>query len=128
MDSVRDIERIGDHMENIVELADYQLSNKVKMTDVAMKDLDDMFELTLTTLQQAFDALDKWDTEKAHEVVKLEDKIDKMERSLRKQHILRLNEGECTGSAGIVFVDMISNLERIGDHAVNIAEAVIGEE
>lgn len=128
MDSVRDIERIGDHMENVVELVDYQISNKVKMTDVAMKDLDEMFNLTLSALNEAFDALDKWDVAKAQEVVKLEDKIDKMERTLRKQHILRLNEGECTGSAGIVFVDIISNLERIGDHAVNIAEAVIGEE
>ncbi len=128
MDSVRDIERIGDHMENIVELVDYQISNKVKMTDVAMKDLDEMFNLTLSALQEAFDSLDKWDVAKAQDVVQLEDKIDKMERTLRKQHILRLNEGECTGSAGIVFVDIISNLERIGDHAVNIAEAVIGEE
>ncbi|SUV08223.1 sodium-dependent phosphate transporter [Cytobacillus firmus] len=51
-----------------------------------------------------------------------------MERKLRKQHILRLNEGLCTGQAGIVYVDIVSNLERIGDHAVNIAEAVLGEE
>jgi phosphate:Na+ symporter len=59
--------------------------------------------------------------------VKKEDQIDSMERALRKKHILRLNEGKCTGQAGIVFVDIISNLERIGDHVVNIAEAVLGE-
>ncbi|TLS36297.1 Na/Pi cotransporter family protein [Pseudalkalibacillus caeni] len=128
MDSVRDIERIGDHMENIVELVDYQISNKVKMTDLAMNDLAEMFKLTLSTLNEAVDALDKWDIKKARQVVTLEDKIDKMERTLRKKHILRLNEGQCSGSAGIVFVDIISNLERIGDHAVNIAEAVIGED
>lgn len=51
-----------------------------------------------------------------------------MERTLRKRHILRMNEGQCTGQAGIVFVDIISNLERIGDHAVNIAEYVLGEQ
>ena len=49
-----------------------------------------------------------------------------MERKFRKKHIIRLNEGQCTGQAGIVFVDIVSNLERIGDHSVNIAEAVLG--
>ncbi|OIJ14087.1 hypothetical protein BKP35_07755 [Anaerobacillus arseniciselenatis] len=57
-----------------------------------------------------------------------EEKIDRMERTLRKKHIIRLNEKKCTGQAGIVYVDIVSNLERIGDHAVNIAEEVIGEE
>ncbi|MCI4170811.1 PhoU domain-containing protein, partial [Bacillus spizizenii] len=52
---------------------------------------------------------------------------DHIERKPPKKHISRLKEGQCTGQAGIVFVDMISNLERIGDHAVNIAEAGIGE-
>lgn len=50
-----------------------------------------------------------------------------MERKFRKKHILRLNEGLCSGSAGIVFVDIISNLERIGDHALNIAQEVVGK-
>jgi phosphate:Na+ symporter len=56
----------------------------------------------------------------------LMDKIDKMERVLKKGHILRLNEGRCSGDAGIIFVDIVSNLERVGDHAVNIAEGVLG--
>ncbi|UII54885.1 Na/Pi cotransporter family protein [Cytobacillus spongiae] len=128
MDTVRDIERIGDHFENIVELAEYQIANKVKMTNTAMEDLDVMFKLTISTVQEALQALDQGDKEAAKTVVEKEEKIDKMERQLRKQHILRLNEGACTGQAGIVFVDIISNLERIGDHAVNIAEAVLGEE
>jgi phosphate:Na+ symporter len=59
--------------------------------------------------------------------VKKEEQIDQMERKLRKQHIQRLNEGVCTGQSGIVYVDIVSNLERIGDHAVNIAEAVLGD-
>ncbi|MBU8905710.1 Na/Pi cotransporter family protein [Desertibacillus haloalkaliphilus] len=128
MNTVRDLERIGDHMENLMELVDYQISNKVKLSDEAMEDLDEMFILTISTIQQAVKALENGDTEEAEAVVKKEEAIDKMERKLRKQHIVRLNNGECTGSAGIVFVDIVSNLERIGDHAVNIAEAVIGEE
>jgi phosphate:Na+ symporter len=128
MDSVRDIERIGDHMENVVELVDYLISNKVMLTDSAMADLDEMFELTLSTLNRSINALETKNAQEAKAVLEMEDKIDKMERQLRKKHILRLNERKCSGSAGIGFVDIISNLERIGDHAVNIAEYVIGEE
>ncbi|MCA1031756.1 Na/Pi cotransporter family protein [Bacillus timonensis] len=127
MNTVRDIERIGDHFENIVELIEYQISNKVKMTDNAMEDLEEMFQLTLSTINEAFKALEDNDKVAAREVVTKENQIDSMERSLRKKHILRINEGMCSGQAGIVFVDIISNLERIGDHAVNIAEAVLGE-
>ncbi|WP_442893543.1 Na/Pi cotransporter family protein [Bacillus sp. 2205SS5-2] len=128
MDTVRDIERIGDHFENIVELVEYQQTNKVKITDQAMSDLEEMFKLTTDTVSKAITCLDHNDQSVAREVAEKEDLIDKMERKLRKQHILRLNEGLCTGQAGIVYVDIISNLERIGDHAVNIAEAVLGEE
>jgi phosphate:Na+ symporter len=128
LDSVRDIERIGDHFENINELIDYQLANKVRITDDASADLEEMFSLTLRAVKQAVYALEHKDLNSAREVLEKEHKIDLMERALRKKHILRLNERKCSGSAGIVFVDIISNFERIGDHAVNIAEAVLGEE
>lgn len=126
MDTVRDIERIGDHFENVIELVDYQQANKVKMTDEAMADLNEMFTLTIEAVSQSIDSLDTNDHDKARSVAEKEDLIDKMERKFRKKHILRLNEGVCSGQAGIVFVDIISNLERIGDHSVNIAEAVLG--
>lgn len=125
MDTVRDIERIGDHFENIVELVEYQQANKVKISEEAMNDLEEMFGLTISTVSQSIEALDVNSLDMAREVIEKEDRIDKMERKLRKQHILRMNEGKCTGQSGIVFVDIISNLERIGDHAVNIAEAVL---
>ncbi|MEB1806105.1 MAG: Na/Pi cotransporter family protein [Bacillaceae bacterium] len=128
MSTIRDLERIGDHMENIMELVDYQITNKVKFSDTAISDLDEMFELTLSTLRQSIKALETHDVEEARAVLEKEERIDKMERDLRKKHIIRLNEGACTGQAGIVYVDIVSNLERIGDHAVNIAEDVIGED
>lgn len=127
VDTIRDIERVGDHYENILELVDYQLENKVKLTESAKEELEEMFQLTITTLEDAVTALDQNDKDLASDVLKKEEKIDKMERKLRKQHVLRLNAGECSAQAGIVFVDIVSNLERIGDHAVNIAEAVLGE-
>jgi phosphate:Na+ symporter len=128
MDTVRDIERIGDHMENIMELVDSQIRNKVKFSESAIADLDEMFDLTLSTLRQSIKALETQDLSEAKAVLEKEDKIDKMERDLRKKHITRLNENRCTGSAGIIYVDIVSNLERVGDHAVNIAEVVIGED
>nr|WP_249222257.1 Na/Pi cotransporter family protein [Planococcus sp. MSAK28401] len=126
METVRDIERIGDHFENIIELIDYQEANKVKLTGEAMEDLDEMFTLTIATVSKSLDALDTTSHELAREVAEQEDLIDKMERKFRKKHILRLNEGACSAQAGIVFVDIVSNLERIGDHSVNIAEAILG--
>ncbi|MGM7721110.1 Na/Pi cotransporter family protein [Metabacillus sp. Hm71] len=126
LDTVRDIERIGDHCENVIELVGHQLTNKVKLTESAKQDLEDMFQLTIQTFKDAITSLDDKDTSLAAKVLKSEEQIDKMERTLRKKHIMRINEGECSGSAGVVFVDIISNLERIGDHSVNIAEAVLG--
>lgn len=127
VDTVRDIERIGDHFENIIEYVDFQLSNKVTLTDEAMNDLKTMFNLTHTTVKEAIEALDHNNRELAIDVLKKERSIDELEKSLRKKHIGRLSEGNCSVKGGIVFVDIISNLERIGDHAVNIAETVLGD-
>lgn len=127
MDSVRDIERMGDHFENLIELIEFKISNKVELTEQARNDLNNMFDLVILTVKQAVKALENMDREEALAVVKKEDGIDEMERKYRKKHIIRMNEGMCVPSAGIIFVDMVSNLERIGDHAVNIAEEVLGE-
>ncbi len=127
METVRDIERIGDHFENVIELIDYQDVNRVTLSDAAMSDLSEMFTLTIETVQKAIESLDLNDLELARTVMQKENLIDKMERKFRKKHIIRLNEGLCTAQGGMIFVDIVSNLERIGDHAVNIAEAVLGK-
>ncbi|HDR8142422.1 sodium:phosphate symporter [Bacillus thuringiensis] len=125
---VGDIERIGDHVENLVELVDFQISNRVSLSNEALAELNEMLELTISTLQDSVEALTNFDTELAQTVIAKERKIDQMERVLRKRHVLRLNERSCSGDASIIFVDMVSNLERIGDHAVNIADGVLGEQ
>ncbi|HEK9101763.1 Na/Pi cotransporter family protein [Bacillus pfraonensis] len=125
---VGDIERVGDHVENVVELVDSQISNRVTLSEEAMAELNEMLELTTSTLQDAINALTNFDTELAQTVITKERKIDQMERVLRKRHVLRLNERSCSGDASIIYVDMVSNLERIGDHAVNIADGVLGEQ
>src|SRR5699024_9459699 len=128
LDTVRDIERIGDHFENVIELIEYKVSNKINLTEHALEDLHNMFDLTILTVNEAVQALDRLDKEIALDVIQKEEQIDKMERTFRKQHIIRMNKGVCSPSAGIVFVDIISNLERIGDHAVNIAEEVLNDQ
>ncbi|PEL18429.1 Na/Pi cotransporter family protein [Bacillus wiedmannii] len=125
---VGDIERVGDHVENLVELVDFQISNRVSLSNEALTELNEMLELTISTLQDAINALINFDTELAQTVIAKERKIDQMERVLRKRHVLRLNERSCSGDASIIYVDMVSNLERIGDHAVNIADGVLGEQ
>mgnify|MGYP001424637278 CR=1 FL=1 len=125
LDAVRDIERIGDHAENIIELIEYNISNKVDLTELAMDDLNEMFDLTILTVKETVEALRTVDKEQALAVVHKENRIDEMEQTFRKKHIIRMNEGLCDPTAGIVFVDIISDLERIGDHSVNIAEEVL---
>ncbi len=128
IDTIRDIERIGDHTENIIELLELRLTKKVNMSDEAIGELNEMFNLTIGTYQDALEALFTNDHDLARSVLSKEKEIDRMERDLRKAHIGRLNERLCTGDSGVIFVDIASNLERIGDHAVNIAEAVLGEQ
>lgn len=127
LETVRDIERIGDHFDNIIELLDYRDVNRVDITEDAIEDLSNMFSLTIKTVEQSIHALNASDMQLARTVTQQEVLIDKMERTFRKNHIMRLNQGSCTAQAGMIFVDIVSNLERIGDHAVNIAEAVLGE-
>mgnify|MGYP003396870538 FL=1 len=125
LENIRDIERIGDHMENLIELTEFIENNGAQLSEEAMQELNGMLELVVETVSLAIQSLDQLDVEAAKQVLANEDQIDQMERKLRKNHIVRLNNGICTGYAGVIFVDIISNLERVGDHAANIAESVI---
>ena len=128
MHMINDIERIGDHFENILELTEHQISHKITITDEAKQHLDEMFSVAIQAATSAMEAFENMDKEMAHKVVEHERTLDKMERQLRKQHILRLNNCICTPQAGLMFVDILSDLERIGDHAKNIAETLIGDQ
>ncbi len=125
LQTVGDLERIGDHAENIVEQADYCTENNINLSGNAQESLKTMFSYVQQILNDSMEALRTGDKDLAKEVIDFDDMIDQMEVCLRKDHIERLNAGRCSGSAGAVYLDVISNLERIGDHAVNIAKYVL---
>jgi phosphate:Na+ symporter len=125
MQTINDLERIGDHAENIVELAEYTVTHKVEFSEEAIAELKQMIDLTDQTIGQALQALEHEDKQAAEKVLTNESELDKMERDFRKTHITRLNNHLCNGNSGAVFLDILSNLERMGDHSKNIAQYVI---
>lgn len=120
-----DLERVGDHSENIQELADYRWEHKLPFSAEAISELDDMHTRVRGLVQAAIQALGEDDIELAKDIMRREDEIDMLEKELRRSHISRLGDNVCHPASGIVFLDIISNLERIADHANNIAETVI---
>ncbi|TCI39596.1 MULTISPECIES: Na/Pi cotransporter family protein [unclassified Exiguobacterium] len=125
MHAINDIERIGDHVENIIELIDYKTATRITLSPDAQKELTEMYDLTRATLEKSLQTLASGDMVEARQVIEMEAKLDMLERQFRKNHVVRLNTGECDGQAGMFFVDMLSNLERIGDHAMNITEITL---
>ncbi|MDN5351194.1 MAG: phosphate:Na+ symporter [Clostridiales bacterium] len=123
--TINDIERVGDHADNIAELAQYKVENGVHFSEKASTELKQMADRVTEGYMLALEALKEDNKYKAKKVVEIEGVIDEMEKSLRKKHIARLNDGRCETSSGIVFLDMLSNLERISDHASNIALAIL---
>ena len=119
--TINDIERIGDHADNLAELAMHRIENKLKISDYAIDELKHMSERVEKSIIQSISSLEKSDRALANQVIEREGEIDLMEKNLRKEHIRRLNEQKCAPAAGVIFLDVISNLERIGDHASNIA-------
>lgn len=119
-----DLERIGDHAENIAQIAQEYIAGPIKFSKTAQKELQDLHELIMSTLEKALFTLENSDLSVAQEVRDLEKQINATERTLRNQHTGRLKEGLCIPSAGVMFLDILSNMERVGDHCDNIAEAI----
>jgi phosphate:Na+ symporter len=125
---INDIERVGDHGENIEELLAHKASNGIVFSEAATKDLEEFVDYTMETLRSALRAWEEEEPTHAIAVKDREARIDQQEELLRREHIDRLNQNLCSPISGVIFLDIISNLERIGDHAANIAELYLGEE
>ena len=125
---VNDIERIGDHAENVADAARQRKEEGVYISKEAQKELGDMLEMVNKIIRYAVEMFAKSDESHMQEIVTLEDQVDEKERELQKKHVERLTKGECSPEAGMIFSDIVSGLERVADHATNIAFAITTEE
>lgn len=125
--TISDMERIGDHSENIAELAETKRKDKIRFSEKGHKDMEKMYDMTLHTLEAALEARELGSPEAVRRTESTEKMVDKLERDLRDKHIQRLSKGKCSPESGIIFLDVLSNLERIADHADNIAGYVAAE-
>lgn len=123
---VSDIERVGDYCENISEYAEDLKARKASFSEVGVREMREMLEICSGSFTCAVEALEEKDREKALAVIDKESRADDMEVRMRTAHMKRLADKECSQEAGIVFVDTLAGLERISDHARNIAEEVLG--
>ena len=127
LNTVSDMERVGDHAENIVELAEEMKQEGISFSDTALEELNEMSTTTLGAYDNAVKALELDDITYAVKTSFLEDQVDAMEKKLRAGHIERLSNAECSVNAGIHFIDLLGNLERVSDHTMNIAQVVLNE-
>ncbi len=123
--TVNDIERIGDHSENIAELGQSKIDGGLVFSEIGIRDLTSMSDYVYSMVGDVIIALESKDFRLARDVRDREDGVDRMERELREGHIGRLNNYQCVPSSGVIFLDVISNLERIGDHCSNIALSIL---
>lgn len=125
---VNDIERIGDHAENVADAARQRKEEGISISKEAQKELGDMLEMVNKIIRYAVEMFAKSDETHMQEIITLEDQVDEKERELQKKHVERLTKGECSPEAGMIFSDIVSGLERVADHATNIAFAITTEE
>ena len=128
LDSSRDLERIGDHAEALINLNDYLQRKNVQFSNSALEELEDIYRQTSDFVKDALESVENNDLEKAQALIERHEAINRMERVLRKTHIKRLNNGECSTQAGVNFIDIISHYTRVSDHAMNLAEKVLAEQ
>lgn len=122
---IGDFERISDHAANIVKVAKEKYDKNIEFSDKARKELEVVLKAIDEVVDLAIDAFINDDIEKAKRVEPLEEVIDQLNKKLKNRHILRLQEGTCTIELGFVFIDFLTNLERVSDHCSNIAVCLI---
>ncbi|BBF41952.1 sodium-dependent phosphate transporter [Lachnospiraceae bacterium KM106-2] len=125
--TISNIERVGDHAENMAELAVEKIDHSISFSSDAQKEMKDLCEVAIKSFENAIEARKTENVEYIRNVVKLEDMVDTLEDDLREKHIQRLSQNKCNSESGVIFIDALTNLERISDHSLNIANYVKDE-
>ncbi|MCL2563679.1 MAG: Na/Pi cotransporter family protein [Oscillospiraceae bacterium] len=125
--TLSDIERIGDHAENIAEYTLAMREHDLKFSEAAMEELRTLSYLTQTLVTSALDTYEHQNETELPQIGALEEEVDKLSAEFSENHITRLKAEKCEPKIGVVFTDMIIDLERSADHANNIAFAIVPE-
>ena len=121
---VIDIERVSDHAENIAELAKYKIEHQIIFSEKGTQELNQLWDKVVHCFEEAVKARGTGSRQAIQNVLRIEDEVDDLEEELRNKHIERLSAGLCIPSNGVVFLDILSNLERMSDHANNIVDCI----
>ena len=121
---VNDLERIGDHAENMAEYAKNRIDEEIPFSEDGLAELRDMLDKTVALFRLSMEAFHTRDQHLLPRVLVQEENIDDMEKTLQQSHVDRLTRGACTPRSGMIFSDMLSNLERVADHATNVAFSI----
>ncbi len=126
MHTVNDLERVGDHAVNIAELAERKIVQKLVFSEEAHDEAKQLLDYLTAMFEQTVLALERKDKRAAQAALEIEEKLNTMQADLRKNHCRRMGDNECSAEAGLIFIDLVDNVEKIGDHLTNIAQSVIG--
>jgi phosphate:Na+ symporter len=124
--TVNDLERVGDHAVNITEIAERKIEQKQSFSEQAQAEGAQMVQEVNQMFDRISAALENNDVEAAKSALENEEKINKMQIDFRRSHVQRMTDRVCTPQTGLIFIDLVDNIEKIGDHLTNIAQAVIG--
>ncbi len=124
--TVNDLERIGDHAVNIVEIAERKIGQKLSFSDSALDEANELRKEIEQMCDNIITALKDNDIKEAKLALIHEDNLNRMQIEFRRSHVERMSGGVCSAQAGLIFIDLVDNIEKTGDHLTNIAQAIIG--
>lgn len=124
--TVNDLERIGDHAVNIVEIAERKIGQKLSFSDSALDEANELRKEVEQMCDNIITALKDNDTKEAKLAMVHEDNLNRMQIEFRRSHVERMSGGVCSPQTGLIFIDLVDNIEKIGDHLTNIAQAIVG--
>lgn len=125
--TISDFERVGDHANNLAETADYMVEHNTVFSETGLSDIELVFGKACEAFEHALKARRTGSLTSVKECNNAEDEVDVLNEDLREKHIERLSDGRCAPQAGVLFLDILTNLERVSDHAVNVAGYVKDE-